>query len=221
MFGKPIESHLTMDDLQAISAKCPTLIAPAPIVHAGQTVLVYGSKHWVPQMLLGTSPAWFKLNERLDFEEGSAFTDMEVQNNGEFCVIGKTVERKLFGNTPALGQEISLQALNYKVIGVLSPKGVNVNGQDRDDVVLLPWTTAKIYLNNPTASSAISPNKSIDQILLAAGSSNQIQDAIKQITAVLREHHHLASGQPDDFTLRVWIRKNGDLGDPLEIPATH
>jgi len=219
VFGQSNQSHLTIADVQTIAAKCPTLLAPAPIVR-WRTPLVYGSKTWIPQTLLGTTPAWFRLNERLDFSEGSAFTEKQVQNNGKVCVIGKTVELKLFGTTPALGQEIILQGLNCKIVGVLSPKGVNLTGQDRDDVVLLPWTTAKIYLINRASSSTTLPDENLDLILLAARSSDQIQDAVKQITSALRDYRNVAADQPDDFTLKVWMRKNGDLSDPVKIQTT-
>ena len=112
------------------------------------------------------------------------------------CLIGTTVRDKLFGERePAIGQSIRIGTQIIRVVGVLASKGQSATGQDQDDAILLPWSTAqkKIRGRNQTW---------LDDIIGSAVSAEAVNPAIDQITALLRQRHQIQPGQEDDFNIR-------------------
>jgi ABC-type antimicrobial peptide transport system permease subunit len=240
-FGHGSAMTLTPDDVEAILRECPAVRSAAPIVRARGQV-IYGNLNWIPATMNGTSPAFLEVRE-WTLSEGDPFTDQDVRNASKVCLLGQTLVRELFGGVSPVGQEIRIQNVSFKVIGVLNPKGANMMGMDQDDILLAPWTTIKQRINgtgssNTAASSSGSSSTSgsintlsalypgqgklypeqsaaqaantplpvrfanIDQILLSARSTQQIDPAIKQLTEVLRERHRIRPDQPDDFNIR-------------------
>jgi len=109
------------------------------------------------------------------------------------CVLGQTVVATLFGTTDPVGQTLRVQQFPCRVLGVLAVKGQSAIGQDQDDVILLPYTVVQKQLKGITW---------LDDILCSAVSAEAIPLAEAQITALLRERHHVRPGQEDDFNLR-------------------
>ena len=114
----------------------------APIVRA-RTQIVYGNKNWVPTYIYGSTPSFLQVRDWTDMDEGEAFTEHDVRNASKVCIVGKTIVRELFAGQSPLGKEIRVRNVAFKVVGVLSPKGANMMGQDQDDILLAPWTTIK------------------------------------------------------------------------------
>lgn len=235
-FGRGSAMTLTPEDAEAILNECPAVRAVAPIVRS-RTQIVRGNLNWVPLYIYGTTPAFLEVRQ-WDTSEGDFFTQRDVRNASKVAVIGQTLARELFGGESPVGQEIRMQNVSFRVVGVLSPKGANMMGFDQDDVVLAPWTTIKnrvsgsslantnqsasaqesgsmggLYPGRPVAYPGMSAAQAantpvtvrfvnVDQILVAARSSQQVQPAIAQITQLLRERHRLRPGQPDDFNVR-------------------
>ncbi len=142
---------LTPEDCQVILRECPAVRNTAPIVHSwGQ--LVYGSKNWLPGNMLGSSPAYCDIHE-WGFAEGTNFTDDDVANSSQVCVLGQTVAENLFDEESPVGKELRLKNVTLKVVGVLERKGSNVFGGDQDDIVITPWTTMKYRVNGSGGTS--------------------------------------------------------------------
>jgi len=155
-FGGGTAVTLTPYDADAIGRDCPAVANVAPIVRA-RTQVVYGNRNWVPVFIYGTTPAYLDVRDWENLEEGQPFSDRDVRNGSKVCLLGQTVTRELFGDESPVGREVRIQNVAFKVIGVLSRKGANMQGVDQDDVVLAPWTTVKTRV---AATSLASVNQS-------------------------------------------------------------
>ncbi len=141
-FGAGSVKTLTPEDAEAIKKECPAVASVAPIERV-RTQVVYGNRNWVPYFIYGTTPQYLQVRDWTDLAEGENFTDQDVRNASKVCLIGQTIARELFGGQSPIGQELRIQNVAFKVIGVLQRKGANMMGMDQDDVVLAPWTTIK------------------------------------------------------------------------------
>jgi ABC-type antimicrobial peptide transport system permease subunit len=122
------------------------------------------------------------------------------------------------GQSP-VGEELRIQNVPFRVIGVLAAKGVNVMGMDQDDIVLAPWTTIKYRVLTTPAADTPQPNRpvTVDQIVARAASSEAIPEAIAQITVLLRQRHHIRPGEADAFTIRDMSEITKTLTQPYRF----
>jgi macrolide transport system ATP-binding/permease protein len=154
-FGSGSVMTLTPQDAEAIASECPAVGATAPIVRA-RTQVIYGHRNWVPMYIYGTTPAYLSVRE-WSLTEGEPFTERDVRNANKVCLLGQRLVRELFEGRSPLGEEVRVQNVSFKVIGVLSSKGANMVGMDQDDILLAPWSTIKFRV---TGSSATTVNQS-------------------------------------------------------------
>jgi ABC-type antimicrobial peptide transport system permease subunit len=140
-FGAGSAKTLTPDDAEAIRQYCPAVAGVAPVERV-RTQVVYGNRNWVPMYIYGTTPEYLKVRDWA-LAEGEPFTARDVRNASKVCIVGQTLVRELFGGHSPLGEELRIQNVAFRVIGVLQRKGANMVGMDQDDVVLAPWTTIK------------------------------------------------------------------------------
>jgi ABC-type lipoprotein export system ATPase subunit/ABC-type antimicrobial peptide transport system permease subunit len=157
---------LTPIDTEEILNQCPAVSDVAPIVRA-RVQVVYSGRNWVPNTIIGTTPSYLAVRDWESLSEGDVFTDHDVRNGGKVCLIGETLKRELFHNESPLGEEIRIQNVSFRVVGVLARKGANMMGTDQDDIVVAPWTTIKFRVNGTfsgTTQAAAS----------AAGTANQV-----------------------------------------------
>ena len=155
-FGAGSVKTLTPGDAEAIKKSCPAVGSAAPVERV-RTQIVYGNRNWVPMYIYGTTPDYLQVRDWTDLSEGEPFTDRDVRNASKVCLVGQTIVRELFGGQSPVGQELRIQNVAFKVIGVLQRKGANMVGMDQDDVVLAPWTTIKYRV---AGSSVASVNQS-------------------------------------------------------------
>jgi len=143
---------LTPEDTQAIDHECPAVDSMAPLVYARRQV-VNGNRNWVPVYLYGTTPSFLRVRRWEELTEGEPFTDRDVRDVGQVCLLGQTIVKELFEDESPIGREVIVNDVPLRVIGVLSRKGTNIIGIDEDDILLAPWTTIKFRV-----SASSSPN---------------------------------------------------------------
>ncbi len=144
---------LSPGDCAAIADECSAV----RYVSAGvdcRMQIVYGNRNWSPWKIIGVSPEYVIIRDWANLAEGENFTESDVRNLTNVCVLGQTPARQLFGDESPVGKEVRVQGTFLRVIGVLERKGANMMGMDQDDVVLAPWTTVKSRLNGAKLSFA-------------------------------------------------------------------
>ncbi len=189
--GVADSQSLTMGDCHAVLDQVPGIKNASPNVD-GHIQVVYGGENWGTQFR-GVSPEYFDIR-KWRIAQGAAFIDDDVEHAATVCVIGQTIASNLFGPTNPVGQTIRVQGVPFKVLGVMQGRGFSTTGQDQDDFMVMPVTTAQ---------KRISGQDWLDDIYYSAASRDDIPEAKKRIIALLRERHHLRPGQDDDFNIRT------------------
>lgn len=151
-FGAGTITTMTPMDAEAIVRECPAVRAAVPVVRT-RTQVIYGNRNWVPVYIFGTTPAYLDVRE-WPLAEGTVFSEADVRNASKVCVVGQTIVRELFQGESPLGQEIRVNNVAFKVIGVLIAKGANMIGIDQDDILLAPWTTIKYRVTGSALAEA-------------------------------------------------------------------
>jgi len=189
--GTGATKTLTARDMKAILEAVPLIKSASPQVDARIQAIASGT-NW-NTVYRGVAPEYLTIR-RWAIERGACFTAQDVATSANVCVIGRTVAEQLFGEEDAIGKTIRLRDQPFRVLGVLRPKGENANGQDQDDFMMIPWTTA---------AHKIKGVNWLDDILCSAVSADAIRPARAQIVALLRQRHHLRAGAADDFNIRA------------------
>jgi putative ABC transport system permease protein len=183
---------LNVSDANAI-AELDGVDTVAP-VHWGSVQMVYGPNNW-NAWVQGTTPAYLDARS-WPIADGASFTDSDVRAATRVALIGRTVAQNLFGDENPVGKTFRIGQAPFTVLGVLAPKGQNLEGRDQDDLVVMPLTTAqrKVF-GTPFQGS-------VRQILVKASSAEAMPAVEKSIEALLRQRHRLRDSADNDFTLR-------------------
>ncbi len=144
---------LTPEDAETILHECPSVDSLAPLVFARRQV-VHGNKNWVPSTFVGTTPEYLRVRQWEELEEGDSFSEEDVREVSMVCLLGQTVARELFDEESPVGQEVYVNDVPLRVVGVLSRKGADIIGEDQDDLLVAPWTTVKFRVSSQTAHSS-------------------------------------------------------------------
>ncbi len=180
---------LTVDDAEAIQREVGTVLAVSPEVRTGAQVLANGL-NWSTQ-ILGESADYLSI--RLwPLSDGSMFSEADTRSVGKVCIIGQTIVTQLFPEGSPVGQTLRIRNQPFKVVGVLSAKGLSVQGADQDDLVIVPYTSAMKRVTKQTMLRSIN---------VQASSPDTIVRAQNDIIALLRQRHRTTE-QTDDFTVR-------------------
>ena len=182
---------LTIDDMNAILREVSLIREAAPAV-ISRVQVVYQNQNW-NTTIQGTTPNFFGIRN-WPVQAGSAFGNEEVDSAADVCVLGTTVAGYLFGTESAVGKQIRIGNLPFRVVGVLESKGQSVMGDDQDDRIFAPYTTVQRKI------SGITWIQFINASAITQEASNA---AVPQITALLRERHHIHQGDDDDFFVRT------------------
>ena len=138
---------LTPEDAEAILRECPSVACLAPIVN-GRGQVVRGNRNWVPSSFIGTTPGFLRVRDWEEMADGEAFTDDGGAATPPWSASsGQTLVRELFPDESPIGQEVYVNDVPLKVIGVLRRKGADIIGEDQDDILLAPWSTIKYRIS--------------------------------------------------------------------------
>ncbi|HUA18570.1 MAG TPA: ABC transporter permease [Bryobacteraceae bacterium] len=186
---------LTQGDAEAIATQCPAVARAAPVVREGEQVIA-GANNWATS-ILGITPDYLKVRD-WTVAQGAPFTSKDVDSANTVALLGRTVVTNLFPSGNPVGQTIRISNVPLTVIGVLTSKGQSPGGQDQDDVVMIPLTTAKKRVLGVSSAGA----DAVGAIMVQATGPAAMQSAQQQMEVLLRQRHHLQPGQDDDFTIR-------------------
>ena len=182
---------LKVKDFEDIVEKCSYVSLASPTVNAsGQCV--YGSNN-TPTSVYGVNLDYLEIRN-YKVEDGDTFSEQDIKTAAKVCLIGKTVVENLFtnGENP-VGKVIRFGSIPLKIAGVLESKGNNSMGMDQDDLLIAPYTTFMKRIQAVTY---------LQGITCSALSEDYTDQAIDQITKVLRENHKLKDGDSDNFEIR-------------------
>jgi len=186
---------LTESDARDLTAQCPDIMVAVPLVRGGAQV-VYENSNWAT-LIFGTTPGFLQVRDLL-VDDGAPFSQQDVDSGNKVALLGKTVVTNLFGDIDPVGLSIRIKDVPFTVIGVLAAKGQTMTGQDQDDLILLPISTAKRKVIGIKSANA----DAVDAVMMRAKSGNQIQAAQDEATALLRQRHHLSPAEDNDFSIR-------------------
>jgi putative ABC transport system permease protein len=190
--GSGAAPTLVASDVDAIRQEIPTVASATPIVRSsGQ--MIFGNQNWFSQ-LQGAGENYPQIRN-WPVATGNFFNDTDVRTAARVIVLGQTVVDNLFPGMEPVGQIIRVRNLPFQVIGVLSPKGQTMWGQDQDNIALMPYTT----LMKKIRLSAVDW---IDNVMISCTSPAASHVAVSQITELLRQRHKIRPGDPDDFQIR-------------------
>ena len=200
---------LKLENYENLSEECTYLSGISPNVSSsGQ--LVAGSNNY-PSSVSGVSIDYLNIRQ-LSVEQGEMFSENDIRTAAKVCVIGKTIVDNLFpdGSDP-IGKVIRCNQIPMRVVGVLKSKGYNSMGQDQDDVVLAPYTTVMKRLLAQTY---------LGGIFASALTEDMTEEAVEEITSILRREHKLKATDDDDFTIRTQQELSSMLNTTTDLMTT-
>ena len=181
---------LTLEDVEALNQKATLLQYVSPVIRAGGQIIA-GANNWSTS-IMGVSQDYLDIRQ-WSLDSGSFFTERDEKTRNKVAVLGQTVVKQLFGEQNPIGADIRIRSVPFKVVGVLSAKGQSANGADQDDIILAPSLT--VYYR-------LSSGRHLNSIMATAVSADKMDAAEQEIQTLLRESHHLKSGDEDNFAVR-------------------
>jgi len=190
--GAGSDPTISFDDAEAIKNECPAVLDVAP-VHTGPGQVIYRNQNW-STMILGATPSILNIRE-WEIESGRPLVVQDVRNSTKVCLLGKSVADNLYGAIDPVGTILRIKKVPFTVIGVLQAKGQTLTGQDQDDRIYVPITTAQKKIFGRTIPGMV------QFLMVKANSVDDLDDAVQQIRDLLRQRHRIVPGQENDFTV--------------------
>jgi len=192
-FGAGTVPTLTVDDSKAILTEIPAVKYVAPSV-SGVAQVVFGNQNW-STVVNGTTPEVLDIRE-WPLASGRGFTQQETDGATKVCLLGQTIVDNLFGGLDPVGQVIRIKKVPFTVVGVLARKGQSTWGQDQDDTIFVPLTTAQKNLFGMQFPGMVRV------IAVQTRGPEVMKDVENQIIDLLRQRHRLQPSQDNDFSVR-------------------
>ena len=180
---------LVPEDAQALRSES-AIDSAAPLVR-GTGQVVFQDRNWSTS-IIGTTEDYEFVRE-WPVSKGRFIIKQDVDGRTKNCLVGQTVVEEIFGDEDPIGKIIRIKQVPFTVVGVLEKKGQSPSGQDQDDTVLVPLSTAMSRLFGTT---------SVHAIMVKGKSNDQMDRAVDQVTALLRQRHKITEGEDDDFSVR-------------------
>jgi putative ABC transport system permease protein len=193
--GQGSQLTITEDDAAAITREVPAVQVAAPSVR-GSAQVVYGNLNWSTQ-IQGVNPDYLEARD-WGLEAGRPINPEDIDGATKIALIGQTTASNLFGDADPIDQLIRIKKIPFTVVGVLTRKGQNSWGQDQDDLIVIPISTAK---KKVIGTSQANP-RAVGSISIKIRPDEDMAEAENQIRGLLRQRHRLQPYQDDDFTLR-------------------
>jgi putative ABC transport system permease protein len=181
---------LKYDDAEAIKNKIKNIEYVSPSV-SGSYLIVYGNNNWKTSVQ-GVTPEFMSIRS-LAVSNGSFISANDMNKRSRVAVIGTTVAANLFAKDNPVGKNIRINNQPYKVIGLLESKGQSSMGQDQDDMVYVPITTAQERMLGITY---------VQSINIQVADPNKMDQVQAEVENLLRMRHHIIGGKEDDFNVR-------------------
>lgn len=192
-FGTGTQMTLTIQDAESLKKESPYIEDTTFSIHEVLQV-VYKNMNW-SSLVRGTNTSFFRIQE-WELERGRFFNEEDIKSGNRVAVIGYTVVKNLFGLEDPIDKTIRIKKIPFKVIGILKEKGTSPRGDDQDDVILVPYTTAQRNL-----FGNILPDR-VRVIYIKARSLNDLFQAENDVKSILRQRHKIQRNQEDDFSVR-------------------
>ncbi|HEV8473955.1 MAG TPA: ABC transporter permease [Methylomirabilota bacterium] len=193
--GQGSQLTITEDDASAIAREVPAVQVAAPSSR-GNAQVVYGNLNWSTG-IQGVTADYFEARD-WPVDDGRPILQEDTDGATKVALLGQTTALNLFGESDPLGQIIRIKKVPFTVVGLLSRKGQSSWGQDQDDVILIPLSTAKKKVLGVSQANA----RSVGSISIKIRPDENMGDAENQIRGLLRQRHRLQPSQDDDFWLR-------------------
>lgn len=200
---------LKLENYETIKEEASYLSAISPSVSSSGQVIAGANNY--PASVTGVNLDYLTIRQ-LKMQSGDMFTDEDIRTSAKVCVIGKTIVDNLFPNgEEPIGKLIRFKGIPFRVVGVLVAKGYNTWGQDQDAIVLAPYTTVMKRLLAQTYLS---------QIYASAITENMSEEAVEQVTAILRREHKIKDGDDNDFTIRTQQELSSMMNTTTDLMTT-
>ena len=193
--GRGTRPTLTEDDAAAIQSEVASVQVSAPQVR-GSAQVIFGNKNWA-STVIGATPEYEDAHN-WPVADGRWFGAAEVRGSAKVVLLGRTVAEQLFEGTDPIGQTVRIKTVPFEVVGVLMAKGESLSGQDQDDVMLMPVTTAR----NRVVGGRQVKARQVHTMYVKVRTPEQIDEAVEDITELLRQRHKIRDGKPEDFSIR-------------------
>ena len=185
---------LKVEDYEAIKAEAKLTKYASPEVNtAGQ--VIYGANN-TTTTVYGESPDYLEIKQ-WKVQHGVCFTEKDIKKSAKVCVVGVSIVKELFGEhyppANAVGKNIRFRSIPFRIVGVLESKGYNNWGMDQDNVMIVPFTTVMKRIQAQTYLNSISTSALSEEVT---------DDAIAELTQIMRRSHKLKDEAPDNFTIR-------------------
>jgi putative ABC transport system permease protein len=182
-------STLTLEDAEAIAREVSDVVAVSPEV-TSSAQLVANGRNWSTSVV-GQSPEYLQIRD-WKLAAGSMFGEREIRSAAKVAVIGSKTALELFGPLNPIGQTVRVKNNPFTIIGLLESKGAGMGGQNQDDRLIIPFTTAM---------KRITGDKYLRSVNVQIRSSERMEIAQAQITSLLRQRHRLLPEDADDFNI--------------------
>jgi putative ABC transport system permease protein len=193
--GTGTAQTLVEDDAWAVMREIAEVQVAAP-TQRGSGQIVWGNANWLAS-IVGTTPEYFEARD-WGLVTGRLFEAGEMSGAGKVAIIGQTVARELFGDGDPVDQIIRVRGVPFTVIGLLERKGQSMMGQDQDDIVIIPLTTAR----NKIFGALQGRIGRVSSIFIKTKDGADMKEAEDKVRELLRQRHRLTGNTPDDFSLR-------------------
>ena len=193
--GSGTQVTITEDDAYALAREIPSIQASAPTLRSNGQV-VFGNSNWQTQ-IFGVTPDYFETRQ-WEVISGQPIEQSQIDSAAKVVLLGQTVARSLFGDADPVGETVRIRRVPHTVIGVLDRKGQSMIGQDQDDVVLIPISTARKRVLGGTNVKS----RNVQNITVRVRDAADMPSTEQEMRDLLRQRHKLQASTEDDFFIR-------------------